>query len=102
MSLLYKCRWLLSEDPAFGALPRLKCGPCAIHSVGFVQAGIPNGHGVAFFPSCCKFHCFYSLRGLFLPCSTCGAPSMVGVPDSIGRFSRSVPLWGPTNEALAV
>ena len=27
-----KCRWLLSEDLAFGALPRLKCGPCAVHS----------------------------------------------------------------------
>ena len=32
--------------------------------------------GWYFFPSCCKFHCFYSLRGLFLPCGThgtCGA-----------------------------
>ena len=69
-----ECRWLLGEDLAFGALPRLKCGPCAIHSVGFVQAGASNGHGVVFFPSCCKFHRFYSLRGLFLPCGTCGAP----------------------------
>ena len=46
------------EDPAFGALPWLKCGPCAIHSVGFVQAGTPNGHAEVFFPSCCKFQCF--------------------------------------------
>ena len=31
-----------------------------------------------FFPSCCKFHCFYGLRGLFLPCGgrgTCSAPT---------------------------
>ena len=27
--LCFKCRWLLSEDPTFRALPRLKCGPCA-------------------------------------------------------------------------
>ena len=45
-------------------------GPCAVHSVGFVQAGTPNGHGMVFFPSCCKFHCFCSLKGLFLPCGT--------------------------------
>ena len=69
---LYKCRWLLSEDTAFGALPRLKCSPCVVHSVGFVQVGTPNGHGVVFFPSCCKFHCFHTLRGLFLPCGACG------------------------------
>ena len=46
---LHKCRWLLNEDPAFGALPRLKCGPCGVRSMGFVQAGTPNGHGVVFF-----------------------------------------------------
>ena len=31
------------------------------------------GHGVVFLPSCCKFHYFYGLRGLFLPCGACGA-----------------------------
>ena len=32
-----------------------------------------------FFPSCCNFHCFYSLRRLFLPCGPCGT---CGVPTA--------------------
>ena len=47
--------------------------PTPTHSVCFVQASAPNGHGMVVFPSCSKFHCFCNFRGLFVPCGACAA-----------------------------
>ena len=44
----------------------LFAGSSVVLVLGFVQVGTPNGHGVVFSPSCCNFHCFCRLRGLFL------------------------------------
>ena len=92
---LFKCRLLLIENTTLCTLSRGRSfsivesdgiirsipppppprTPNPAHSVDFVQASTPNGHGMLVSP-CCKFHCFCSLRGSFLPC---GAPASAGV-----------------------
>ena len=47
------------------------------HSVAFVQASTPNGHGMVVFPSYCKFYSFCSLREFLLP----SMPDIQGQPD---------------------